>query len=87
MSATRLFPIQVYQTRDRKPGTVRESVYMRTYEVYCEVYSPQPAMVDFEKGCRGGFSTGEVIAFLYASGFPKKEWRTRFHEALEGMNV
>jgi hypothetical protein len=52
------------------------------YEVYCHVCAPQEAMVT--GGCRGGFSTGELIAFLYARSFPKSEWRSRVDEAFRG---
>lgn len=71
------------QTVDRKGGKIAKAVYMRAYEVYCHVYGPQVAMVTGD--CRGGFSTGELIAFLYASSFPLEEWRARVNQALEGM--
>lgn len=58
-------------------------VTMRAYEVYCEVFNPQPALIT--GGCRGGFGVGELIAFLYAHSFPKAEWRSRFDEAIKGM--
>ena len=73
----------------QKPLAVREQSYINSrvtlaaYEVYSHVFAPQPAMVT--GGCRGGFSTGELICFLYASKFPKSEWKRRFHEAMEGM--
>jgi hypothetical protein len=57
-------------------------VTLAAYEVYCHVYAPQPAMVTGE--CRGGFSAGELIAFLYARSFPKTEWRVRVDEAFKG---
>lgn len=60
-----------------------QAVTMAAYEVYCHVCRPQPAMV--EGWCRGGFSAGELIAFLYARPFPKEEWRVRVDEALRGM--
>lgn len=44
--------------------------------------APQEAMVT--GGCRGGFSTGELIAFLYARSFPKAEWSARVREAFNG---
>lgn len=79
------FPIQ----RTHKPlsenFTVPESVYMSAYEVYCHVYSPQPALI--EGWCRGGFSVGELVAFLYAKPFPKKEWSKRVDEAFEGQSL
>ena len=56
---------------------------MRAYEVYCAVYAPQEALVTGH--CRGGFGVGELIAFLYAYGFPRKEWRQRVDEAFHGM--
>lgn len=59
-------------------------VTMRAYEVYCEIWSPQEALVT--GNCRGGFGAGELIALLYAHGFPKGEWRTRFEEAVHGMS-
>lgn len=34
--------------------------------------------------CRGGFSTGELIAFLYAHSFPKEQWSERVDEAFRG---
>lgn len=60
-----------------------EPVVLRAYEVYVHVHGAQPAMVDVAKGCRGGFSVGELIAFLYARSFPRGEWETRVEEALE----
>ncbi|MNU04783.1 hypothetical protein D3C72_2493450 [compost metagenome] len=56
---------------------------MRAYEVYTHVYGAQEAMVT--GGCRGGFGTGELIAFLYAHTFPKNEWSARVDEAFRGM--
>lgn len=64
-------------------GSCPKVVTMLAYEVYCHVYAPQPAMV--EGGCRGGFSQGELIGFLYARSFPKEQWRARVDEAFEGM--
>lgn len=58
------------------------AVTLAAYEVYCHVYAPQDALVTGD--CRGGFSTGELIAFLYARGFPKAEWRRRVDEAFKG---
>ncbi len=60
-------------------------VTMRAYEVYCEVFRPQDALVT--GGCRGGFGIGELVAFLYARSFPKAEWDARFHEALRGLTL
>lgn len=74
-------PVQTLQQK-RGPGRAPTSVTMAAYEVYCHVYRPQPAMVT--GGCRGGFSTGELIAFLYARSFPKTEWRARVDEAFKG---
>ena len=59
-----------------------KAVTMAAYEVYCHVYAPQEALVTGE--CRGGFSTGELIAFLYARSFPKAEWGRRVDEAFKG---
>jgi hypothetical protein len=36
-------------------------------------------------GCRGGFSAGELIGFLYAHSFPKEEWKDRVAEAFRDM--
>ena len=66
-------------------GRTPKTVFLRAYEVYCEIYGPQVEMVDLEgRNCRGGFSTGELIAFLYAHSFPKAEWRMRVDEAFHG---
>lgn len=77
--------VQVHpiQTVDHKGGKVPIPVALRAYEVYCHKHGEQVAMVT--GGCRGGFSTGEMIAFLYARTFPKEEWSRRVDEAFEGM--
>ena len=72
------------QTVDHRGGKLNKLVTMQAYEVYCHVYSPQEAMVTGH--CRGGFSTGELIAFLYAHSFPRSEWRERIDEAFSGMD-
>ena len=58
---------------------------MRAYEVYSVVFAPQKAMI--EGGCRGGWGLTELVAFLYASGFPKDEWRKRVDEAFDGIKL
>ena len=70
------------QTVDHKGGRAPQVVTMRAYEVYCHVHSPQEALVT--GGCRGGFGTGELIAFLYARSFPREQWRARAEEAFRG---
>lgn len=59
-----------------------KTVTMRAYEVYCHLYGEQVRLVT--GGCRGGFSTGELIAFLYARSFPKDEWKVRADECFAG---
>lgn len=71
------------QTVDRKGGRVTSAVTLRAYEVYEHVYGEQKALI--ENGCRGGFGTGELIAFLYARSFSKEEWKARVDEAFKGM--
>lgn len=80
MSEIKTHPVQ---TPDHKGGKLPVVVTMRAYEVYCAVFGTQEAIVT--DSCRGGFSTGEIIAFLYARTFPKSEWRDRIDEALTGM--
>lgn len=72
-------PVQTHNVQRTKP----EPVVLRAYEVYCHVHGPQPAMVDVEHGCRGGFHADELIAYLYARSFPRDEWARRVDEALE----
>lgn len=74
---TEFHPVQTGEFR-RNPE-VPASVALRAYEVYCHLYRPQPALV--QGRCRGGFSVGELIAFLYARSFPKEEWEARVKEA------
>ena len=74
-------PVQTPQGK-REQGWCPKAVTMAAYEVYCHVYGPQEEMVS--GGCRGGFSTGELIAFLYARSFPKAEWVARVNEAFGG---
>jgi len=70
------------QTVDHRGGKCPQTVTMRAYEVYCHVYGKQEAMIT--GSCRGGFSEGELIAFLYARSFPKEEWHWRVEEAFRG---
>lgn len=75
-------PIQINDL-GRNPK-LPSTVTLRAYEVYCELFGEQPAMVDLKgKGCRGGFGAGELIAFLYARSFSKHEWLARFEEAMK----
>ena len=71
------------QTVDRKGGRINKAVTLAAYEVYCHVFAPQEALIT--GNCRGGFGTGELIAFLYARSFPREEWTKRFYEALDGI--
>lgn len=73
-------PVQTHQQRG---GAVcPQVVTLRAYEVYKHVFGAQEALITGH--CRGGFGTGELIAFLYAHSFPQSEWRTRVDEALHG---
>lgn len=78
MTPTVFHPIQT-DIEKRMP----EPVVLRAYEVYTHCYGAQPAMIDVAKGCRGGFSAGELIAFLYARSFPRQEWQQRVDQAFE----
>ena len=76
-------PVQTHARYGREQAKCPAVVTMRAYEVYCEVFCPQQAMVT--GWCRGGFGVGELIAFLYARSFPKNEWCKRVDEAFKGM--
>lgn len=81
-----IHPVQVH-THPHKRPQISSLVALRADEVYCEIHGAQPAMVDLKgRDCRGGFSAGELIAFLYAHSFPKAEWRLRADEAFRGMD-
>ncbi|MBB3010628.1 hypothetical protein [Cupriavidus alkaliphilus] len=79
MTTIETHPVQATHPVIKAPKVVT----MRAYEVYCHLYGEQEAMVT--GGCRGGFGSGELIAFLYAHSFPKSEWRARVDEAFRGM--
>lgn len=80
-------PVQFGQTggHPREVPQIPTAVSLRAYEVYCDLWGAQEAMVT--GGCRGGFSVGEIVCFLYARSFPKAEWRQRFEEAQRGMTL
>lgn len=78
-------PVQVHRSGRRDGGRVRTEVTKAAYEVYCHCHGEQPAMMTGD--CRGGFGAGELVAFLYARSFPKKEWSDRVDEALRGMTI
>ena len=78
-------PVQKSRLGYNEQAHVNEAVYMRVYEIYSHVFAPQQAMI--EGACRGGWSIGEMAAFLYAGNFSKDQWRDRFDEALKGMKL
>lgn len=79
-------PVQAHHRNTREGSRIPKAVALAAYEVYCELYGAQPALVDLEgQGCRGGFGVNELVAFLYARGFPKAEWRARADEAIRGI--
>lgn len=72
------------QTIDHKGGKISTNVTLRAYRVYRHLYGEQEALIT--GNCRGGFSTSELIAFLYAGTFHHpREWRDRAKEAFESM--
>lgn len=77
-----LHPLQSHH-QPSKQSKITSLVTLRAYEVYCHLYGPQEALVS--GWCRGGFSKGELIAFLYARSFPINEWNKRAEEAFNGM--
>jgi hypothetical protein len=79
MSEQVLHPVQNHDA----PNRMTSNITLRAYEVYCHMYGEQKALVT--GFCRGGFSIGELIAFLYAHSFPKEEWRSRVDEAFAGI--
>lgn len=85
-----MHPVQTQNVgRDRgERSQITSLVTLRAYDVYREVYSPQPALIDLAgRDCRGDFGVGELIAFLYARSFPKNEWLARVNEAFRGMKL
>lgn len=50
------------------------SLHLEAYDAYCKKWSRQEALIDLEgRGCRGGFSTGELDSFIPG-------WRDRVSE-------
>lgn len=80
MSEIETMPVQ----KSDAPCKVPKVVSLRAYEVYCDIFGVQQALIT--GSCRGGFGVGEMIAFLYARSFPRDEWHQRFDEAINGMN-
>ncbi len=81
-----MHPVQTSRWNMRERSLLTSTVTQRAYEVYCHLYGEQEALMDLAgRGCRGGFSTGELIGFLYARSFPKDEWKARVDEAFAGM--
>lgn len=78
-------PSRPNQSERTSTGASPQVVTLRAYEVYRYLHGEQKAMIT--GGCRGGFSCGELIAFLYAYPFPKAEWRQRVDEAFKDMKL
>ena len=68
---------------DRRASKVPAVVAERAYEVYSHLFGTSQSLEKLNQ--RGGFGTGELIAFLYAHAHPKLEWSMRVDEALNGM--
>lgn len=83
MEEIKIHPVQKNYNLRKQQSYCPQVVTLRAYEVYCEIFGEQPAII--EGNCRGGFGTGELIAFLYAHSFPKSEWHTKYEEASKGM--
>lgn len=81
MSEIDFHPVQT--SRQREGGKINSAVTLRAYEVYKHLFGEQKALIT--GSCRGGFGTGELIAFLYARTFPKEEWDRRVNEAITGI--
>jgi hypothetical protein len=82
VSVIPVHPVQRCNRPQYEQAYAPQAVTLKAYEVYCHIYRPQEALIT--GGCRGGFATSELIAFLYASSFPKAEWSMRFEEACRG---
>lgn len=55
----KIAPVQGY------PQGIPWSLHLKAYEQYAKKYSGQLALIDLEhRGCRGGFSTGELDMFV-----------------------
>lgn len=80
-------PVQTMQRSYGGEGLkIATAVTLRAYEVYCECYGEQDALMDMEgRGCRGGFGMGELVAFLYARSFPREEWKVRVEAVFKSM--
>jgi hypothetical protein len=64
----KIAPVQGYS-----PG-IPWSLQLEAYDAYRAKWSPQPAMIDLDRrGCRGGFSVGELDEFVPG-------WRDRVSE-------
>ena len=58
-AAIKIAPVQGF------PPGIPWSLHLAAYEAYCKKWGPQPALIDLEgRGCRGGFSTGELDDFV-----------------------
>lgn len=74
-----------YRLRNERNGWVPVVVAARAYEVYSHMYGTHQSLDKLNS--RGGFGTGELVAFLYARGFPRGEWSARVDEALSGLVI
>lgn len=83
MSVPLVHPVQLMCCHRR--GVVPQSVTLRAYEVYKYIYGAQEARVT--GNCRGGFSTGELLVFLYVRASPQSQCGERVNEALTGLKL
>lgn len=59
LQAEKIAPVQGY------PRGIPWSIHLDAYDVYCKRYGKQEALIDHEgRGCRGGFSTGELDSWI-----------------------
>ena len=80
---TEISTVRVGPSIHGSAGHVREEVARRAYDVYGSVHHQSFETLHE----RGGFSAGELIAYLYAHSFPRNEWGKRVREAFHGMSL
>lgn len=83
---TVIHPVQLnFRLRNERSGHAPAKVTEKGYEVYSHLYGNKQTLQRLNE--RGGFGTGELVAFLYAHSFPRDEWSKRVDEALEGLVI
>lgn len=84
MNPINMLPTQVSNGYGQKVE-ISEEIARKAYEVFSHLYGTSQSFERIHE--RGGFSSREIIAFLYMHTFPKSEWSKISYHVFAGIET